>query len=106
MQTTRERRQPPFPVPFDPTAYHPATTYVGRAGVQTYKQLKAVLRRNPWIKTYPPRPFRLEVHAGDWLLFERGLGDLDPLEVSAETAERFRAEARAIRQENLRRMAM
>jgi hypothetical protein len=91
--------------PADRSAYLPATAYIGRPGVETYKRLKAALRANPWIKTYVPRPFRLEIHAGDWFRFERSLdvNGLDLLEVTAESAAEFEAAARAIRLERLRR---
>jgi hypothetical protein len=93
------------PVTFDRTVYFPATHFLYRAGVNTYKQLMAVLRRNPWIRTLQPSRFRRVIHAGDWFVFERGVDAIDPLEVTSTTAERFVAEALAIRQARLRRMA-
>lgn len=107
MQTRSQFSVPPPSVPFDPTAYAPATTFLGRPGVRTYKRLKGVLRRNPWIKTYSPRPYRLEIHAGDFHRFERGvdLNDIDVLDVAAGSAAEFEAAARAIRRDRLRRRA-
>jgi hypothetical protein len=52
----------------DDSAFRPAKEFLATP-FDTYKEIKRVLKDNPWIRHRKPSANRLEIHAGDWLKF-------------------------------------
>jgi hypothetical protein len=80
--------------------YRPAKEFLGLDGADTYKALRATLKRHPQIRTRKPSPQRLEIHAGDWLAVTSA-GDaaaFHALDASPERVEAFLAGARQRRE--------
>jgi hypothetical protein len=98
------RTQAAEPAADDDTAFRPAKEFLDATRFTTFKRLRAVLKRNPWVRTRKPSPQRLEIHAGDWhryIAMLDGAG-FDALDVAGETADAFLAEVRQ-RQADIRR---
>jgi hypothetical protein len=97
-----ERRQEDAP-PADDSAFRPANRLLDSTRFTHFKRLHAALKANPWIRTRKPSRQRLEVHAGDWdrYLAMLDAAGFDALDVAAETAVAFMAEAHR-RQDEIR----